>query len=88
MSEQPPDVVDEVCAVLRVLSGDGKRKGNHRYKKLTDEEILIPALGHVISYMRGERVDVDSGENPLAHACARMLLVMKKEKERVEQEHS
>ena len=71
--------------VVSVLTFGAEKHGDHGYKKRTEKEYLDAALRHIVEHLRGVTEDHETGEPPLAHAVADLLIAM--EIERAEEKH-
>ena len=78
-----PEVTDAIREAMAVLDfGKQKYKGRpFRQRPNPREEHTGKALGHVGKWMTGERVDSETGLHHLAHAIARLTLLLQHELE-------
>ena len=71
----PPE---SILATARVLTFGAKKYSRDNWKRVPDAEQRYKdaALRHLLEYNAGNRIDVESGENHLAHAmcCLAFLL--------------
>lgn len=67
-------------AAKRVLEGGAKKYPSGVQDGRPASEHVAAALRHIAKWLEGEKVDPDSGENPLAHAAARCMLAYEVEK--------
>jgi hypothetical protein len=75
-SEVPPKAMAEVA---RVLTVGFPKHGPAADRKVEARADLDAALDHVSEWRQGQRKDPDSGLHPLAHAAARILLLLEAE---------
>ncbi len=71
----PAKAIDEVVQVLQF----GARKyEEHGWRNISEEELpklLGAAMRHVFAYLRGEKVDKETGIDHLAHASCDLLFI-------------
>lgn len=72
--------LDALLAVERVLAyraeTTGELPGNELWPTRTPEHHVRKALGHVLEWQSGICIDHETGEDPLAHAAARLLFAL------------
>lgn len=78
------DILDweSVEQVVKVLTyGAAKYPSSDNWKKIKKHRYVAASFRHMVAYMKGERVDVESGLPTLAHAVANLLFIMYKDRE-------
>jgi hypothetical protein len=66
----------EIMAVARVFAHGAEKKGDRTWERGRKwGEDIAAALRHVEEFKAGKMIDEGSGESPLAHAIARLLIV-------------
>ena len=81
MSAPDVDISYAVAMVELVLEfGATADREPGEWKLRSDTEDLAAAIGHIVTHMRGRPVDDDSGLPHLAHAAARLALVLERRK--------
>lgn len=75
------DITHAVALIELVLEfgATAKRKPGE-WKLRNDTEDLAAAIGHIVTHLRGRPIDDDSGLLHLAHAAARLALVIERRK--------
>ena len=72
--------LDALLAVERVLAYradvTGEIPGGEVWPSRTPEHHVRKALGHVLEWQSGINTDHETGEDPLAHAAARLLFAL------------
>lgn len=65
-------------AVGRVLTFGARKYAPENWRKVPDAKAryLDATLRHVVSYMKGERMDPETGESHLAHAACCLLFLL------------
>ncbi len=71
----PAKAIDEV---VQVLDFGAKKYEPHGWRNLKQEDLsklLGAALRHIFAYMRGEKEDIETGIDHLAHASCDLLFI-------------
>lgn len=73
-----PDLIPPkaLLAVARVLALGASKHGEHRPSDRPWREDYAAALRHAFEWAPGAPLDAESGESALAHAAARLLLLL------------
>lgn len=74
MTKLPPLALDQVKRAL--AEGDAKHNGSGTRYDGGAARHLAGMFRHLARWIAGEKVDPDSGAHPLAHAIARLLIVL------------
>lgn len=70
----PIEALEEVSRVLR---HGAAKYGVHNWRKgMAWSRLIAAALRHIFAWVRGERIDKESGESHLAHACCALLFLL------------
>lgn len=67
---------DALEAVGRVFAHGASKHSPHGWRSIARGYHYGKAASHMHEYLRDVSVDADSGEHPLAHAAARLLMVL------------
>lgn len=71
-----------IAAVARVLGFGARKYSTGNWRKVDDHgRYIAAALRHVFAHMTGEKLDAESGEPHMAHACCCLLFVLDLESE-------
>lgn len=76
-ADEREDVIRRFSEELRKATGDGskKRQAGEKPPWYRDGSHFGAVFSHITKYLRGERVDPDSGAHPLVHAAWRLLAI-------------
>jgi hypothetical protein len=77
MARIPSDALDAIERVLAYRArAVGELPGSEVWPTRTAEHHIRKALGHVLEWQSGINCDHETGEDPLAHAAARLLFAL------------
>lgn len=77
MSRLPADALGAIERVLAYRAeATGELPGCEVWPTRTAEHHVRKALGHVVEWQSGVNTDHETGEDPLAHAAARLLFAL------------